>query len=336
MQLIGTNQLPEKFINHNLDSKTIGQWKSFGKAVLQTQLHKGRIDFGYIDRSNTIPNLMPVEIDFNSCLPLIDAAYNSRSYLDVCLERAQNLLDTGLHINILWSGGLDSSLALFSLLHQAHDISQLSIICDFNSVVEGGKMFDQHILTRGIRIKFDTTRMNSRFNYRYDHEDSTQLYVNGQCGDQMFGPRVSISTTGSTKDHWSAAFDKKILDILEPTLKYSARPIENVRDIRWWYFFNFTWTTVYYEDAVDKTPQLAQRIVPFYGTMPFQTWSANTDTWHTHSQGYRTPAREALSQLIDYQYYIDNKEKVWSSGWSHDSNWYAIDKDFKTYYTTDK
>ena len=333
LKLIRYGQLASNFVNQNLQEKDLQKWDKFAKTIIKTQLHRSRIEFGYIDRSGVIPSLMPTSFD---PLPCKDKSYNNKNYLDVCLARAQDLLDTGQHINILWSGGLDSTLVLFAFLHQASNKEQLSIVCTFNSIVESGKIFDRYILPSGIRIKFDTTALNVDCNYQFDDEDPTQLYVNGQCGDQMFGPRISLASNASSVDHWSAAYPKEILDILEPTLKYSARPIETIRDIRWWMFFNFTWTTVYYDGSISRQSGLASRIVPFYGTDSFQTWSANTDTWYNQVEGYRTPARQALSQLIDYQYYINNKEKVWSLSWLPNPNWYAIDENFKTYYTTDK
>lgn len=334
LKLINQQSLPRDLINQQLVSQDLVKWNNFAKAIIKTQLHRGRIDFGYIDRSGTVPSLMPVSFD---PLPQTDHLYRTKNYVDVCLSRAQELLNTGRHINILWSGGLDSSLALFALLRQATNIDQLSVICTFNSIVESGKMFDQLIVPSGVRVKFDVTALNVDCNYCYDEEDPSQLYVNGHCGDQMFGPRISMTDSNvRPTDHWSGAYDPAILDVLEPTFKHSARSIETVRDARWWMFFNFTWTTVYYDNAIGRQPNMAARIIPFYGSDSFQTWAVNTDTWYSQDQGYRTPARKALSQLIDYQYYIDHKEKVWSLSWLPNAKWYAIDKDFKTYYTTDK
>ena len=57
-----------------------------------------------------------------------------------------------------------------------------------------------------------------------------------------------------------------------------------------------------------------------------RSWTHNLyEDWLNKSEFYR---------------YISNiwshKEKIWSLSWLPNLNWYAIDKDFKTYYTTDK
>ena len=290
-----------------------------------------RISFGYVDRTQTIPSIVKTHIDDDQLIPA--GQPKSFDYLDICLQRAQELLDTNQHINVLWSGGLDSTVALFSFLRQAKHLDQLSIVCTFESILESGRLFDLAIRNSGVRIKFDQTRDECNLPYSYDSEDPTQLYVNGQCGDQLFGPAKSIHQSGiSSDDPWTAGFSQRFLDVIEPSIKFSPRPINTVRDLRWWLFFNHTWTTVLYDDCIERPADVGRRIKSFYATPEFQRWSMHTPTYYERTDQYRWPAKQALSQLIDYPYYIEHKKKSFSYTWNKDAKWYMLDKNLKTYY----
>lgn len=331
LHLYKTDQLDKEIVNPD-GERYVNQWVAF---IIELMRIRGasptRINFGYVDRTATVPSIVKTHIPTDQLIPSGQPA--SFDYLDICLQRAQQLLDTNKHINVLWSGGLDSTVALFSFLRQAKHLDQLSIICTFESILESGKLFDSTIRNSGVRIKFDQTRNECNLPYSYDSEDLDQLYINGQCGDQLFGPARSMHQSGvGPDDHWSKGFSKSFLDIIEPSIKFSPRPINTVRDMRWWLFFNHTWTTVLYDDCIERPAHVARRIRAFYATPEFQRWSMHTPSYYERTDQYRWPAKQALSQLIDYPYYIQHKKKSLSYTWNKNINWCMLDKNFKTYY----
>jgi len=319
--------------------KHIDKWQSIADLFIsireqrtQLGLRPNRTTWSFIDRTKSTPSFIKTHIDDNQLIPVGNP--KSLNILDICLDRADELLNTDRHINILWSGGIDSTLALFSLMRQARHIDQLSIVCTFESIVESGSMFDSVIKNSGIRIKFDQTRGNTNLPYSYDIEDPTQIYVTGQCADQLFGAPKFLKIPGiSLTDPWYSGYDQSLLDLIEPSLKFSHRPIETVNDLRWWSLFNYTWTTVLYDDCVSRPNGLATRINSFYATPDFQKWAMHTPTYYDITEEYKGPMKQALSQLIDYPYYIKYKRKGMSYTWRKNKNWYLLDKNFKTYYT---
>lgn len=333
LYLYKTGRLDESLINTNAEHH-VDRWISL---LLEMMRMRGsaptRVNFSYVDRTQSVPSIVNTHTPSDQLIPL--GPPSESDYLDICLLRARELLDTNKHINILWSGGLDSTVALFSFLHQVRDIDQLSVICTFESILESGKLFDSYIKATGVRIKFDQTRGECGIPYSYDHEDPQQLYVTGCCGDQLFGPAKSLHRPGiQATDPWHHGFSRDILDVIEPSMRFSARPIETVRDLRWWLFFNYTWTTVLYDDCRDRPADVSERIRAFYATQEFQRWSMHTPTYHERTDQYRWPAKKALSQLVDYPYYIENKKKSLSDTWSKNKRWYMLDRDFKNYYIT--
>lgn len=310
--------------------KYADRWIKFAVSILKGKPPGYRSEFSFVDRTGAVPSIVKNYIAPEQQIPVGKPA--QWNYLDICLSRAQELLDTGKHVTVLWSGGVDSTLALFSLMRQAQNLDQISIQCTFESIIESGKLFDTHIKDSGIRIKFDQTRDNRNLAYSYDHEDPTQLYITGGCGDQLFGKPVSLQAAGNAEDPWHTGFSQHYLDIIEPSLKLSERPINTVRDLRWWVFFNHTWTTAMNDDLVSKPAHVCERIHAFYATPEFQRWAIHTPSYYEDQDKYRWPAKQALSQLVDYPYYIQHKTKSMGYTWKYRQNWYMLDKNYNTYY----
>jgi hypothetical protein len=307
------------------------KWMKFAIGLLKGRPPGHRSAFSFVDRTGAVPSIVKNYIAPDQLIPT--GKPSSWDYLDICLERAQQLLDTNKHLTMLWSGGVDSTLALFSVIRQAQHRDQVSILCTFESIIESGKIFDTFLKDSGIRIKFDQTRVNRKSAYTYDHEDPSQLYITGGCGDQLFGKPVSLAARNSNpSDPWHTGFSKEILDIIEPSIALSERPINTVRDLRWWIFFNHTWTTAMNDDMVGRPAHVGQRIHAFYTTPEFQRWAIHTPTYYEDQDKYRWPAKQALAKLIDYPYYIQHKTKSLGYTWKYDPNWYMLDRDFNTYY----
>jgi hypothetical protein len=306
-------------------------WIKFMVEVIRSSQPGYRVDFSFVDRTGAVPSIVKNHIFPEQLIPIGPPEH--WDFFDICMTRAQELLATNRHVTVLWSGGLDSTLALFSLMRQAQNLDQISVQCTFESIVESGKIFDSLIKDSGVRIKFDQTRTVRNLPYSYDQEDPTQLYVTGGCGDQLFGKPVSLqSNSTSYTDPWYTGFGKDYLDIIEPSIQFSERPINTVRDLRWWVFFNHTWTTAMYDDLIEKPAHVCQRIRSFYATPEFQRWAIHTPSYYEDQDKYRWPAKQALSRLIDYPYYIQHKTKSMGYTWKYSPNWYMLDKDFKTYH----
>jgi hypothetical protein len=308
----------------------IDRWIKFALDLRGSHYRHLRTSFSFIDRTGAVPSVVNTYLPEDQKIPLGPPKH--MDFLDNCLSRAQEFLDTGKQINVLWSGGLDSTVMLFSLLRQAQHRDQVNVMCTFESILESGSMFDSFVKNAGVRIKFDQTKLEYHLPYSYDHEDTTQLYVTGECGDQLFSPPFfCVPANANRLDPWQQWATQDFLNIVEPSIKFSERPIETVRDLSWWTMFNHTWTTVLYDELVGLPAQVAQRIHPFYGTSEFQRWAIHTPTYYQHIDQYRWAEKQALAQLIDYPYYQQHKRKNLSATWFEHPSWYMLDKNFKVY-----
>mgnify|MGYP007071584950 CR=1 FL=1 len=312
------------------------KWRTFNHEVFRINevamaagLGSARTYFSFIDRTGATPSLVKTYVPDEHRIP--KGKPQSFNFLDLCMSRAQQLLDTGKHITVLWSGGLDSTLLLFALIRQAKHIDQLSVLCTFESILESGGLFDAVIKNLGIRVKVDQTRNNCNLPFSYDHEDHEQIYVTGQCADQLFVSRLFKLPEVDPLEHWHNVYHPHIIDLVEPSIKFSERPIETVEDFRWWMTFNYSFTTTLYDSCVERPPHVCKRIISFYATPEFQRWAIHAPVYRDDE--YRLPAKQALSQLVDYPYYIQHKRKGFSATWRANRRWYALDKNFKTHYT---
>ena len=332
--------LPPHLINPNFSDSDFKKWALFALEFKKFQLATpgyGRYsDLAFIDRSGMVPSIMSVDLSRpGHALPKFDKKYSTVSLLDLCLARAKHILDQNKTVNLLWSGGLDSTLMLFSFLNQCKNTDQLNIVCNFKSIIESGSMFDRYIKNSNIRIKFDQTSVNPEHSYTYDQEDQTQLYVSGGCGDQLYmgGDLFINPERHDITRHWdSGIYSENFLEIVRPTISQSPRPLQSLRDFKWWFLFNFYWISVSYDDQKMRSPGVAQRSMAFYNTEDFQQWSAMTNTYHENIHEYRWPSKHALLSLINCEYYINHKRKVNSNNWNVDSNWYILDQQFNNYY----
>jgi hypothetical protein len=339
LNLIHNNRIDPKFLNSAATPNVLSLWDKFMFAnfklrseIKQRINRTHRIDFGFIDRTGTIPSVLNVTIPPDQLIPEIDPKQIKQQYVDICMDRARRLLAQNRQINVLWSGGVDSTVALFSLLRSASNLDQINLYCSIESIMESGGMYDRYIKPLGIRVKFNQVRVKG-VPFTFDHEDPDQLYVSGDNGDHIFGPRNFFSLPNQlSTDPWYAGYSNDLLDLTAPTIEKSPRKIETAADFKWWLEFNFCWISGYNDSKGCMPATIADRICPFYATPEFQTWSMTNDWWPGLTGQYRQPAKDALATMIDYDYYINNKSKGQSLWIMPGKKWYMTDTDYNHYY----
>ena len=331
--MLENGKLAHSDLNPALSSQQIQQWHDFNYSIMQINSRTpGRYDFAYVDRTGAMPSLLSVPYD---PIPVPDSNFKNKSFLDVSLDRARQLLARDQPICVLWSGGLDSTLALASLVAEARYRDQIEIQCTWQSIMEAGSLFEDVVLPWNLRLRFDHTRINTL--YPYSHDCGTEIYVSGFGGDQLFGkPKHSFRPEAQFSDAWYDGYSPAFLNIVEPGIHLSPRPIKTKRDLVWWMMFNFTWSTVKTDTQVMRPSHIAKRCMGFFDSADFQKWAVSTDTYHDTTPGYRIPEMQALQTLTNHQNYCTLKLKSNSITWMVDPTWYMMDTEFNNYYTDDQ
>ena len=134
-----------------------------------------------IDRTNTLGSFLP--LSYNDKMPDYNPLFNL-TFSQVCELRSKELLNTGKKLNVFWSGGLDSTVVLLSLINNAKNLDQIRVIATHTSIVESGPLFDNHIKNR-VNILLNSSTTREYFYSTNNFDVNNELFVSGDCADQL-------------------------------------------------------------------------------------------------------------------------------------------------------
>jgi hypothetical protein len=280
-----------------------------------------------VDRSGTI--VFPTQIKSVFPLPQMRECYES--YKNLCAQRAADLVllaaRLDAHIYVFWSGGVDSTCALVSLLEHCKDKQRIVVLLTEKSVLEYPLFFAQHIRGKLRHAPADLF---------VDLLDGQNVIVSGEHNDQLFGSDIigdaialfGIETiTGRLqRELLTSLFEYRLNGDRETALFFSSlfgRLMETAPvtlktnfDLLWWINFALKWQTVYMRSLIFSRHALSCEHVktfyqPFFNTVEFQLWSMNNldkrikDHWRT----YKWPAKDVIFEFTGDADYRENKIK---------------------------
>lgn len=243
--------------------------------------------FPFIDRTGAIPNYLKTTI--YTPMPELDRNFNL-TFEEICEKRLKELMATGKKINLLWSGGLDST-NLLALIYRLpnNEKKQFTVHLNYNSIVESGYMYDTFV-----KNVFNNT-INSIVAYGEYKEDeiyitgdpgnhihtipSIESYKNFIPGKDLFDPENVHLLKRPYKDYVS---DEK-QEFYYPALQRSPREVITLEDFIWFNTFNFRWDESRFalflkllqtwKNKSIKPSMAVKNIIGFYYTDEFQQWS---------------------------------------------------------------
>lgn len=282
--------------------------KEFSKTLLENYSECGMDSYNFVyDRTGTIPHYMNIKPDLAN---IPNALGFNKSFEQVVTDRAKELLALNKPISVVWSGGIDSTLALFALIKYANDPSQITIYGTYTSILESGNLFEKYILPTGVKH-------NIKVSSKKEFKDPEQIYVTGFMGNQLFGPTDDFSSNVSLFHHqfnypdplapYEYCIDSKKLEFLKPAISQSPKRIETVRDLRWFFIFNFDWYTAKFESLVNSKHK--DNVYHFFDTEDFQRYAITTKDPFTKQVGNSLTHRWVMRELIED--YSGNKHYPW-------------------------
>jgi hypothetical protein len=276
------------------------------------------------DRTKTLDSGIELEI----LDPLNDISKTNLSFGEICDSRAEFLcrkaIEENKEIQVLWSGGIDSTLALIALykiLEKTNETNRLEILLSEESIAEHATFFADVLKPK---LKF--TKFSPPL---YDYLNPKKIIVTGEHGDQIFGsdkakfhvitkqafrpykeilPFVIARKLGSNKDV------EQIIEYLAPQVKKSPVKIETLYDYLWWMNFSLKWQHVSLRliySASDLDLKLNENMIHFFSAKNFQNWSISNHerkikkTWNS----YKYTAKQYIYDFHSDADYLHNKEK---------------------------
>lgn len=339
----------EKILHYNNDSvsklfkqKEVRRILSYlGDPRVFPKYEKFRMNLNAVyDRSGSIPhylNMSPIHP-----MPKYDATFK-KTFMEVAIERAKEIIALDKPIKVCWSGGLDSMFVLHILLKYANDKSQIEIYGTYASVIESGDVFDKYIKGK-VPFKFSIFPTEEVRNNNLDC-----IWVTGFQGNQLFGPTDNFfddgrptvffhHTMGTPKtiyEDYKKNVNLELLEFLQPAIDASPRKIETVADLRWYCIFNMDWYNGLYHIKGEMVQGKIGSIHHFFDSENFQKWAITTKEPWTKIPGnantHRWQMREFLNDcgLVDYS---KNKSKAISCFFSHTPNWLFMMDNYKNVY----
>lgn len=280
------------------------------------------LNISAIDRTKTVK--FPLKTHILPHLKLPDFIQQSTSFGDICDERALFLMmkakHTGRKLAIMYSGGIDSTTILCSLLKNcsAKDIQEnVVVLLSHQSINENESFYYNHV------VKYFNCVSSFRFPYFLGNDD--YIFLSGENADQLFGSQVVgnftevypfsdvLKSVAVAKDklinlfsirlNGDIAASSLLFDRLKKICDAAPIPIDNLYKMLWWINFTTKWQSVYvrmlpYSKNQD-TLILEENYTTFFCTKEFQLWAMNNSD--SLSGDGTTPSKfVAKKYIVDY------------------------------------
>jgi hypothetical protein len=189
--------------------------------------------FDPVDRTGSVIGPVKYAVERSWNIPIKEIK------LETALEnRVLDICSTGEKINILWSGGIDSTAILVAFLEYTKDLSQCRVIYSPWSTYEHPGFFK--LLQTIPKIELLDISGEIYLDLNLDG-----IIVSGNSGDEIHASLDESFFSHHGYDFlfspWRDFFYKKIPDdqfinFCEQYFSRSGRPIETVLDARWWFY----------------------------------------------------------------------------------------------------
>ena len=264
--------------------------------------------------------------------PLPEASNKSLS--DIMDERAIELISKG-SIAVQWSGGVDSSSLVLSLIKNGISKEDLVICYDWNSVEEYPKLF-AWFQENGWNLKKCIDW------YAELSEIDTDLITNGWCADQLFGsvffhtaPQYYnysiVDFIGKANLKFGNPTADQIPEFAEIYQNYAKNTfglnLTTAAELGWFINFTMKWTWVSrFNDLWLLMTKNKNKTQVFYNTQDFQNWSfgnyENINKYNIYGDDpryYKKPLKDYCYTVFPDEYFMLNKGKQpsWNSARNH-------------------
>ena len=238
------------------------------------------------DRTGSYPHFLNLK---TSDSPLPKLGVFSKSLERIVLDRAKDILNQNKYINLLWSGGIDSTLIFSALRKEIQNKDQLKITCTYNSIFESGSFFDKYIKNE---FEYDI-KPRQLLPKPYDFKFDSDIILTGSLGDHLTGS-ISMSDcivtnfqitrkdkTKPSKEKIMSEIDEKIENVLSkeyyefylPIFQNFEVEINTMKDFYWFFLFVCGWCSAKHRLKFRQSLKYISKYQSFFDNDDFQRWS---------------------------------------------------------------
>lgn len=310
-----------------------------------------------VDRTGQLNNFK------SNYIPIPSVGDFDKSFGQICLETAERYWIEYDYLEVLWSGGIDSTAAALALLETKPATKKLVMVCTQNSIDEYPLFYERY-------KEFCRVLTSDEF-FSIDNVNTTTTVITGDGGDQIFGSQLVVVEDvdlHKTRNSWHEMLDwpdvfrqntikipshvkqpwppkvsamvpwtkeekSHFIETLEQHITACPFPIKTCFDMAWWLNFSTKLNYVAVRIPVisvekfnksQETLDLTTRKA-FYLNDDFQRWSiANHDLKiSTEGKSYKQPAKDFIYSITGDADYAINKRKEPSTPKLLEDNWFA-------------
>lgn len=212
---------------------------------------------------------------------------NTKTVEQMCLERAQqlNMIDDDLYV--MYSGGIDSTAVVVSMIetYSKEELSRVHLLMSHNSIAEFPDLWP-------ILLKKFNGRIHSSYQPLVPILNKGQI-VTGELGDQIFGSDIILAVANAVGEQyifepWQKSIPPTLAGLFNWDLRQTAAfikrydhtlaecpfPIRTAFDWCWWFnYTNKVQHVIHRLFIFDNLGKLFDRVHHFYYTKDWQRWS---------------------------------------------------------------
>jgi hypothetical protein len=252
-------------------------------------------------------------------IPAIPTSF-TKTFDEISLERAQQIIDLDKEIVIAYSGGIDSTFVLVQFLKLLNNTNRISLVMNNNSIIENQNFYDNYI-----KDKINTI-ISDRYHARFI-PTSDQVLITGDQIPQLFGQSLSVFMS-NRNDDWRPFVLKNFTDLakarwfmetIQPWLSKAPFEINSIFDWIWWVSFSIRWDNgrcraLKYNSSYDKNIY-ENNVLSFFRTDDYQLWSIfNHDKKiKTTPESFKYVMKDNIFEFDGDADYRDYKLTRWSN-----------------------
>ena len=287
----------------------------------------------------------PIYVDRSGKNNILNVGYDkipnervSISFYDACINRAEELWNEvgDKPITLFWSGGMDSTVALFSFLETKPKNQSLVIRFTKHAIEEYAWLYDKMCGWNHDAISLNQV---SEYDLFRCFDDDSTMFVHGNNIDCLFGSSVTRYRPEAVDEHWTSIQDwniiwnvseddkaskdlsinkdkekrNHVMEFLNEHVKNSPYEVETVFDLYWWLNFSLKWHWLVYCYPTNylNSPNLKSQN-DFANGKDLQVWSImNKDKKHKGTWlSYEYELKDFIYKFTKDADYRDNKVKI--------------------------
>lgn len=260
-----------------------------------------------------------IQIKSVHSIPQIPSSF-SLNFREVALNQASRLWSghsqNGI-LNILWSGGIDSTVALVALLMTLPKGNKIAVYCNLSSIIENPDFY-QNLLQNSDVILRNSSML---------HDGEAQTFITGDLGDQVFGSELLFRISREFGfENLQLPYEKVVPELFRrncgseggaflyeryhPIVNESPFPIRTAFDFVWWWNFTQKWQGVAFRKKCFFEPE--HRFIHFFESEDFQLWSifSHEKKIGSRLETYKLPAKEMIYEYDRNENYFKYKKKT--------------------------